>query len=308
MSMPQVVHPWSQPSAPMLQALPFSSDRDQAPVALALFNAGFVAAAIAVAECCGDPDLMAQANGWRETQATDAALSGIISAAGAPLIPSVSIRNDGTPRFVLRIPDAVAAAGAMASEHGAHGADAELRLFLDEALRDGDRFVDAAPGVGFVALSAASGSASVSVIALCDDAVQRTAFETSAQWSNVAANLVCRTQTTIGELSLTPATPGGSTIVHAGSAASVAPMLSAVLPALERREIGAVAWRCGTADETGRDAESLQVAAAVLGVFGFQHFALAHGVDGTELVPAEAMASNEMIFSLNMAFQERFTS
>lgn len=308
MSMPQVVHPWSHPPAPMLQALPSTSTPDAAPVALALFNAGFVAAAIAAADCSGDPELMAEADGWRAAQTADAVLADTIAKAGRALIPSVSLRDDGSPRFVVRIPDSDAAADAMAREHGAHGVDAELRLFLDEALRHGDRFVDTAPGAGFAALSAASAPVTASVIALCDDEAQRTALETSAQWSGVAAALTARVQTALSELSLAPAIIGGSTILHAGSAASVAPMLSAVLPALERREIGAVAWRCGTAVETGRDAESLQVAAAVLGVFGFQHFALAQGADAPELVPAEAMASNEMIFSLNATFLERFTS
>ncbi len=99
-----------------------------------------------------------------------------------------------------------------------------------------------------------------------------------------------------------------STIVHVGSAGAVAPLLRTVRGALERGEIGVVAWRCGRSGETGRDAEHLQVAAAVLGVFGFQHFALADGEQGTELVPAEAMASNEMIFSIDPAFLARFAA
>ena len=85
-------------------------------------------------------------------------------------------------------------------------------------------------------------------------------------------------------------------------------LLRTVLGALERREIGVVAWRCGRADDTGRDAENLQVAAAVLGVFGFQHFALADGEHGVELVPAEVMASNEMIFSIEPSFLARFAA
>lgn len=308
MSMPQVVHPWSQLSAPILQALPSTATPDSAPVAMALFGVGFVAAAIAAAECSGDPELMAQADGWRATQTADAMLADTITKAGGALIPSVSLRDDGSPRFVLRIPDSDAAADAMAREHGVHAVDAELRLFLDEALQNGDRFVDAAPGIGFAALSAASAPVTASVIALCDDEAQRMAISTSARWSGVTANLTVRMLTELGELSLAPAIIRGSTILHAGSAGSVAPMLSMLLPALERLEIGAVAWRCGAAGESGLDGESLQVAAAVLGVFGFQHFALAHGADGAELVPAEAMASNEMIFSLHTAFVERFTS
>ena len=103
-----------------------------------------------------------------------------------------------------------------------------------------------------------------------------------------------------------PTTPGASTIVHAGSAASVAVLLRGVRGALERREIGAVAWRCGLSGASGPDAEGMQVAAAVLGMFGFIHFALASGEAGTELVPAEAMATYAMIFSLEPSFLARF--
>ena len=70
-------------------------------------------------------------------------------------------------------------------------------------------------------------------------------------------------------------------------------------------------WLLGTGTVPGfrsRDAESLQIAAAVLSVFGFQHFALTQGDDGMELVPADAMASNEMIFSLEPSFLMRFTT
>lgn len=317
MSMPQVVHPWSQSppsfSLPSLTAVPveapdMTADRvpqsgDLAAVASALFAAGFVASAVAIAELHGDET---QAAIWRQTSESDRALAGSITRTNAALIPSVPVKESGAPRFVVCIADAERAVAAVAREHGDHGVDAELRLFLDEVLRDGDRYVDAAPGDGFAAMTAASGAAVSSVIVLCDDAVQRAAIESSARYSDVAESVTVREGDSLVEVPLSPAVPGGMTIVHAGSAASVAPLLTTARTALERGDIGAVAWRCGRADETGRDAESLQIAAAVLGVFGFQHFALADGEAGTELVPAEAMASNEMIFSLSPGFLARF--
>ncbi len=218
------------------------------------------------------------------------------------------MRKDGSPRFVVQIHDADTAVAAIAQEQGDSGVDAEMRLFLDEALRDGDRFVDASPSAGFAALSAASGAAVTSVIVLCEDAEQCAAIEASARWSDLSASVTAREGVSLDAVPFGAAVEGASTILHAGSAAAVAPLLRTARGALERREIGAVAWRCGRADESGRDAENLQVAAAVLGVFGFIHFALAEGANGTELVPAEAMASNEMIFSIEPSFLARFAS
>ncbi len=306
MSMPHVVHPWSHAPGTVLRALVPSPAPDQRPIAEALFAAGFVASAIAAAHVSGDSEVSALADVWRETQTSDAALARLITDASGALVPSLPVREDGSPRFVLRIPDANAAAEALVAEHGEHGAAAELRLFLDEALRDGDRYVDASPGVGFATLSAATGTARVSAIALCDDAGQLAALEASARSSAAIPFVTARLSTSLGELPLAASLDGATTVVHAGSAASVAPLMSGALAALQRREIGAVAWRCGRADEGGRDGESLQIAAAVLGVFGFQHFALAQGADGPELVPADAMATNEMIFSLEPSLLARF--
>lgn len=313
MSMPNIVHPWSTPLTSFAVVAPIPATRvaaatqpEAGPIASALFAAGFITSALAIAEASSDDDVRALAHRWRQTIAADTALADIIERGAGALVPSVAVRDDGSPRFVLRMTDADAAAELVAREHGDDGVDAELRLFLDEALANGDRYVDAAPGAGFAALTAATGAAGVSVIALCDDAAQCAAIEDSARWSDASEQVTARDASSLVAVSFAPAMPGASTILHAGSAAAVAPLLTGLREALDRREIGAVAWRCGRTDDTGRDAESLQIAAAVLGVIGFQHFALAQGADGIELVSADSMASNEMIFSLEPSFLARF--
>ncbi len=313
MSMPHIVHPWSTPLSSFVEAPPvevapmtLTVTPESGPIASALFAAGFVASAIAVAESSADADVQALADQWRQTLASDAALARIIEGGAGALVPSVAVRDDGAPRFVIRLADSETASEVITQEHGDDGVAAELRLFLDEALGNGDRYVDAAPGAGFAALSAATGAAAVSVIVLCENATQRAAIEDSARWSDAGDQVTAREASSLDAINFAPAMPGTSTILHAGSAAAVAPLLIGARAALERREIGAVAWRCGRADETGRDAEALQIAAAVLGVFGFQHFALAQGAQGIELVSADAMASNEMIFSLEPSFLARF--
>ena len=317
MSLPNVVLPWSSQNAPSLSGGPTSGsapvsvpepepEPGHGPIAAALYRAGFTASAAVLVEASSDPSVHALVEQWRETAAADAALADLIARQGGALIPSVATRRDGSPRFVVRFSSAAAAVAAIDAEHGDRGVDPELRLFLDEALRDGDRFVDADPGDGFGALSAASGSASVSVIVLCDAPEHCALISDSAQASGVEGRVIARVASTLDQVPTVPTTPGASTLVHAGSAASVAVLLRGVRGALERREIGAVAWRCGLSGANGPDAESMQVAAAVLGMFGFIHFALASGEAGTELVPAEAMATNAMIFSLEPSFLARF--
>jgi hypothetical protein len=266
-----------------------------------------VTAAVALAEAEGDEVLKSRAGAWRDVAAADAALAQQIANGAGVLIPSVVLRPDGAPRFVLKTVSG-SAADAIEREHGPNGVDPELRLFLDEALRGGDRFVDVAPGHGFAALSAASGSANTTVIVLCDDSAQANAISASARASGVSGSVTAYADATLDQLALAPAVHGASTIVHLGGASQVALVLRTVRGAIERREIGAVAWRCGTANEDGLDAEHLQVAAAVLSVFGFQHFALADDANGPKLVPAEKMASNEMIFSIEPSFLARFVS
>jgi hypothetical protein len=314
MSIPNIVHPWSLPAAIQAPSLtevvltPPSPLDDAAAVATALHAAGFVRSALALSEVSDDDGLSQQADGWRDVASLADAMSARITRGDGVLIPSVALKADGTPRFFIRPADGAAAADAIAREHGPNGVDAELRLFLDEALRHGDRFVDAAPGHGFAALSAASGAAETSVVVLCETGAEADAITASADASRIADRVIASGDATLGQLALAPAAPGASTILHLGSAAVVAPMLRTVRASLERGEIGAVAWRCGRSGEDGLDAEHMQVAAAVLGVFGYQHFALADGVHGTELVPAEAMASNELIFSLTPGFMARFAA
>ena len=305
MSLPQMVYPWTQESPARAEAADHPGAEQALDAARALFDTGYVRSAIAIAAATG---AAAHADGWREVLAADEALADAVSArlARDTRVPSVTAGPDGTPRFTVHAPTVAAALAALAVEHGANGVDAELRLFLDEALQSGDRFVDTAPGLGFAALSAASSTTSASVLVLCDDEAGRHAIELGARESDLGTRVTVRPPTVLDAVPTSPLVTGGTTIVHAGGASDVGPLLRGARRAIERGEIGAVAWRCGQGGDAGLDAEHLQVAAAVLGVFGFEHFALAQGAQGTELVPAEAMASNAMIFSLGPTLLGRF--
>ncbi len=281
---------------------------DAAIVAEALFASGCVSSAVAVAHVSGDALLRQRVVTWRERIAVDALMAESISRGDGIIVPSVVLCPSGAPRFVVAPADGATAADVITREHGMHGVDPELRLFLDLALQDGDQFVDAAPGCGFAALSAASGGANVSVMVVCDEASSYPALQRSVRLSRLEAAVTIHAAGGMAQVATSPSAAGGHTLIHAGGAAAVPSMLAELRPAFERRRIGAVAWRCGRSGEQGRDAEALQIAAAVLSVFGFEHFALADGPNGPHLVPAELMASNEMIFSLSASFCARLAA
>jgi hypothetical protein len=270
---------------------------DPAPVADTLRAAGFVRAATAIARI-GDDARLAE---WEAIATADAALADVLATHGAIGVPSVQLGEDGAPRFVVCGDDMAALVDGFRQEHEGSGVDAELRLFLDEALQPGDRYVDAAPGAGWAVLTAAT-RPGVRAIALVDDARAARAIATGARASRCAGAVTVRDLDAPDAFALAPA--DGVTVLHAGRAADVAPLLQA-LRAAHGTRLDVVAWRCGAAHDADHDAEGMQVAAAVLGVLGFRHFALAAGEQGVELVPAEAMASNTMIFSLGEGFLAR---
>lgn len=268
-----------------------------APVAEALRAAGFGQAALEVARLAGD----ARVEEWSAIATADAALASVIATHGIVAVPSVQVRADGSPRFVVCGDDADVLRAHFEDEHGERGVDAELRLFLDEALRPGDRFLDACPGAGFAALTAATRDG-VDVVVLVEDDVAGDALRRSAQASG------CAEVVTVQLVDNGVPGPGaheGRTVLHAGRACDVPGLLQDMRARCGTIPVDVVAWRCGAAHDADYDAEAMQVAAAVLGVLGFRHFALAVGEEGVELVPAEAMASNTMIFSLGEAFLAR---
>lgn len=274
-----------------------TTDADTAVVADALRTAGFVRAATTIARIGDD----ARVDEWEAIATADAALATMLARQGAIGVPSVQLREDGAPRFVVCGDDAVALVAGFREEHDGSGVDAELRLFLDEALQPGDRYIDAAPRAGHAVLTAAT-RPGVHVIALASDMRGATALTTSARASQCDDAVTVRDIAAPDACIVSPV--DGITILHAGRASDVAPLLQAMRAAHGTR-LDVVAWRCGAANDADHDDEGMQIAAAVLGVLGYRHFALAAGAAGIELVPAESMASNTMIFSLGERFLER---
>lgn len=91
-------------------------------------------------------------------------------------VPSVQTGADGLPRFHVTVAEANEVCDAIAEREAGGGVDAEFRVFLDAQLESGDVFIDLAPGVGFLALSAATVPAgrirTVVVVDRVDDGVR----------------------------------------------------------------------------------------------------------------------------------------
>jgi glycosyltransferase involved in cell wall biosynthesis len=83
-------------------------------------------------------------------------------------IPSAQVTATGVPRFHIPARSAHAAWEAVAALEAAGGVSAELRVFLDEQLATGDLLLDLAPGVGVVALSAATAPGGVATVLVAE--------------------------------------------------------------------------------------------------------------------------------------------
>lgn len=268
--------------------------RARAQLAALLARQGYTTAAQFVA---APPVSAASAAGAATDNAGDEALAAAIRAHGAPVIPSISEGHNGTPRFFITSAEPRALLAAAEREFGAHGVDAELRLFLDEALAAGDCYLDTAPGLGFAALSAATQPHRVAVHAVLQahDAIDAANIAASASISG--GHVTVHDAPSIEGFVPEPLAPSAFVVLHVGAAAHVAPVLTSLRPLVQAGMIGAVAWR--------RQSDGAEVAAAALEVLGFTPFALVDGGEGMELVPADAVHTNEYVFSLTDAFIAR---
>jgi len=83
-------------------------------------------------------------------------------------IPSAQVTATGAPRFHIPARSAHTEWQAVAVSEAAGGVSAELRVFLDEQLATGDLLLDLAPGVGVVALSAATAPGGVATVIVAE--------------------------------------------------------------------------------------------------------------------------------------------
>ena len=271
-------------------------------LAQALLSAGYAESAIAHAEVDGSPEALACVEAWRRVAAADDAFASLVARSGAPLVPSVQHASDGSARFTVTSHDPEALALACQLEHGPHGIQAELRMFLDDALCGGDVFLDLAPGLGFAALGAATCGHDVTVVTAVDDSRAASRLQESAHLSACAERVVITTTDQVESVAISRIRGAGLVLLHLGDAGDVVHRVASVLMLHRSERIGAVAWRCGPSNE---EVEGVATAAAELGALDLSHFALAWRDGRSELVPADVAASNDYIFSVSSAMIAR---
>lgn len=140
------------------------------------------------------------------------------------LIPSAQITPEGQPRFHLPAAPEHPAWSAAERDEAAGGVSADIRIFLDAQVGDGDVLVDLDPGFGFVAMGAVSapgGMPTVFVAGLAPErfaALQQAAEDIGASLDAVPATLTAATV----EQATSRLDDEGRLFVHVGAAATPA--------------------------------------------------------------------------------------
>ena len=209
-------------------------------------------------------------------------------------VPSLSSSRSGTPRFVTGVRweelSHPAVAAYMVGELG-DGAQAELRNFLEETLRDGALLLDLEPGVGTAVLTALSwAGGTVHARAWQSDAMLHALISRNTAHAGLAGRLDLQASVASPADLQTRTTPS-QTIIHLGSH-SAAPFTSLLKSWASRAT--AVVWQTGAAQD--------QTQASALTSLGFTLFVLAEREGEMLLVPYAADASATTAFALSHAY------
>jgi hypothetical protein len=226
---------------------------------------------------------------------TDVLLQRRQLAGEALAVPSLTTAPDGTPRFLLGVQWAELAhpiVQAVVLGELAQGVQVELRNFLDEVLRETDRFVDLEPAVGVAILTALSAPSGCSQVV----AVQTDATLHAVLSRNVAAAGASAAVTLCADASDIEALVARDTshrlLMHTGraSARTIAPLLAS---ARDR----AIAIACTIDDSTDLDALG-----DVFDAAGLLPLMLVSAGDECELAAFDADAGATYCFALSPAF------
>jgi len=169
-----------------------------------------------------------------------------MSAPVAPtrVVDSLQHVAGGMPRFRLPLALSAEEADTVEAAEAAGGVDAEVRAFLDAQLDGGDLFVDLDPGLGFVALTAATAPGGIVTVLVCEpDEAARARLQEAAtevggwlEWCAPADALALREAVTAHR------TPAGRVVVQA-SAAQLPVVAEALAPLAAEEALLAVCVR-----------------------------------------------------------------
>lgn len=240
----------------------------------------------------------------RETHRADA-LARAAAAAGFIPVPSAQRLADGAPRFILLVSDARVATREgierFTTELGGAGIDAELRHFLDAALDASHGFIDWQPGEGYAVLAAATAPTAPATVIARVAPEHRDGLARSIALAGVSERVTLSEADDATLDAMVSASAAPMLHVRAGSAADVPALLASGREAIHAGRIASVSWAVPAGSGLRGTAE--HVAATVLSVMGFAHFAVVAGRDGAELALFdEAPAGQTLVVSVSPAY------
>jgi len=222
-------------------------------------------------------------------------------------LPSMERLPDGAPRFTLDVPFAALAGDGFETyslELAGGGVDRDLRLFLEERLRDGDAFLDVGAGWGFAALAAATlPGRAVRVLALVDDpareAVLRSALPTAAITGSLEALATDAPGQAPPDLLLADPSPhSGSVFLRVSDPGALPDVLAGSAGLIAAGRLACLAWRCRPGPD-GESAAADRVVLESLSSLGFEHFRVAEDASGCSLDPFTTPSGEGHVFSLS---------
>ena len=223
-------------------------------------------------------------------------------------LPSVERLPNGAARFTLAVPLATLAGDgfeAYSLELAGGGVDRDLRLYLEEELRDGDAFLDVGARWGFAALAAATvPGRAVRVLALVDDAADEALLRSGLASAAITGSLEALTTDAPGRtppdlLLADPAPRCGSVYLRVSDARALADVLAGSAALLASGRLACLAWRCRPGPD-GAPVPADALALGSLSALGFEHFRVREGDKGCSLAPFTAPGEGH-VFSLSPA-------
>ncbi|MCE2940309.1 MAG: hypothetical protein ACK53A_03860 [Gemmatimonadota bacterium] len=309
MSLPAVVRAGEQPSAPTIARPDAASLLGLEAAALTLMANGMSGTAerlfARLADGAVDGALWeGRATLARETHRADAMAREAATPGFVP-VPSAQRQPDGTPRFVLLVGESCVAtregAERFTAELGGAGVDAELRHFLDAALDGSNGFIDWQPGEGYGVLAAATAPCRPVAVVARVASEHRDGLERSIALAAAGDRVALCGADAVTLDDVVAASPAPMLHVRAGSAADVPALLATGRDAVHAGRIASVLWSVPAASGLRGTAE--QVAATVLSVLGFAHFAVVAGAEGAELALfGEAPEGQTLVVSVSPAY------
>lgn len=223
-------------------------------------------------------------------------------------LPAAFRLADGSPRYTLSVPVSTLADERRFADYQAEligGLDREIRVFLDDVLRDGDLLLDVGAGWGLHAFGAATAPGrAVNSVCVVDDEEGGALLRSNAAANGLADRVEVRV---VASLADAPADElcsallqreSGRVFLRVEEGSDVPGVLARGARLLADGRLAAVIWPRRPREE-GAVSLADRIVLQSLEAFGFSHLALVEDDHGPVLVPLEATPEATQVISLS---------